>query len=181
MPLTKSQIRHTMIDKRMALSAQDQATAANALKAHVSALIPEGAVVGGYVPIRAEADIMPALEMLSVRGHQVGLPVTGEKETLLAFRYWQPGDKLVRGKFNVQEPEHRSPLIVPDIVLVPLVAFDDRFYRIGYGAGYYDRTIHMLRKGKKPITCIGVAYAFQQVSRVPTEAHDEPLDKVIFV
>lgn len=179
MQQTKNTIRHDMIARRQALSEKDRTQAANLIKSKILSAIPAGAVVAGYVPIRAELDIMPTLEQLAGKGHMVGLPVTGEKETLLAFRFWQPGDPLVRGRYNVQEPESRAELIQPDILLVPLVAFDERGYRIGYGAGYYDRTINWLRQGKKPLTCIGIGYHFQRVEKVPTEGHDEPLDKVI--
>lgn len=181
-PPTKQQIRHAMLEKRQALSDEERAAAAVSLRVRLASAVGKGLAVAGYAPIRGELDVLPALEALFGKGHVLGLPVSGEgREMPLIFRRWQPGDALVRGKYNVQEPGDDAPEFRPDLVLVPLVAFDERGYRIGYGAGYYDRTIHALRQAAKPPRFVGVAHVFQRVAQVPAEPHDERLDEVIAV
>ena len=108
----------------------------------------------------------------------VGLPVTGRLGTPLTFRRWTPETMMVPGKMDIPEPPADAETVVPDLLFVPLAAFDRRGHRIGYGAGFYDRTLAALR-AEKEVAAIGLAYAAQEVLFVPADDHDEPLDMVV--
>lgn len=142
------------------------------------ALLPPSAVVAGYWPMRGEIDIRPLLEGLAARGHITALPVVAAPRTPLVFRRWKPGDPLAEGAYKTQHPEDTAPEVRPHCLLVPLLAFDRRGSRLGYGGGFYDRTIAQLRAAGGVVT-VGVAYAGQEVEHVPAEPHDEPLDWVV--
>ena len=153
--------------------------AARAVAAHVLAQIKLAprAAVGGYWPVGTELDVRPLLTRLHELGHVCALPVVHRGQPLV-FHRWQPDDKLVRGVFNLQVPDHHTPTVVPDVLIMPLLAFDARGMRIGYGGGFYDRTIPAIRS-RKPLLTIGVAYAAQEVSRVPTDQYDQRLDWIV--
>jgi 5-formyltetrahydrofolate cyclo-ligase len=106
------------------------------------------------------------------------LPVVMGQGLPLLFRKWGPRDLLIEGPYGIMEPSSRLPEVLPDIVFVPLAAFDRRGHRIGYGAGYYDRTLQALR-ASKAILAIGVAFSVQEVEAIPEDRHDERLDYVI--
>jgi 5-formyltetrahydrofolate cyclo-ligase len=135
-------------------------------------------VVSAYWSINDEIVTLPLLEALDAAGFEVALPVTGRRGQPLVFRAWHPGDVMTLGRMNIPEPRADAPVLEPDLLFVPLAAFDRRGHRIGYGAGFYDCTLAQLR-AKKPVTAIGVAYAAQEVEQVPHECHDEALDMVI--
>ncbi len=144
------------------------------------------AVVAGYHPIGAEIDPLPLMTQLAARGHTLALPVLAEGDGPLVFRLWRPGDPLERGRHDIAEPRAERPEVVPDIVLVPLLAFDARGGRLGHGGGHYDRTLAALRAralegdGASPgVLAIGLAYAEQGVDSLPLEPHDQPLDLVL--
>ncbi len=127
---------------------------------------PPGAVVGGYWAIRDEIDIFPLLSELHRRGHVLGLPATPPRGMPLEFRRWTPGAALLPGKFGTVHPDGTS--VVPDVLLVPLLAFDRRGFRLGYGGGYYDRTLAALPAAQ----AIGCAYAAQEIDDVPVDCFD---------
>jgi 5-formyltetrahydrofolate cyclo-ligase len=133
---------------------------------------PAGAVVSGFWSIGDEIDIRPLLIRLHRRGHDIALPVTPSRGNPLTFRLWRPGDKLVRERFGTMRAV--GPAAIPDFLLVPLLAFDPRGHRLGYGAGYYDRTIDALPDA----FTLGCAYAIQEVPEVPAGPHDKPLDAI---
>lgn len=135
-------------------------------------------VVGGYAALPGEADPALLLARLSERGHALALPRVAAKEAALAFHRWKPGMALTQGAYGVPEPDPSWPETVPDVVLVPLLAFDAAGYRLGYGGGYYDRTLAALR-AKGPILAIGVAYAGQEVEVLPHDDFDERMDMVL--
>ncbi len=135
---------------------------------HAEAAI-EGRCIAGYWPIRGEIDPRPLLLAL---GRPIALPVTGPRGTALTFRLWQPGDALTAGPFGLSEPAG-SPA-EPDVLLVPLLAYDARGNRLGYGGGYYDRTI-----AATGALAIGAAYAGQEVAAVPVGPDDRPLAGVV--
>ena len=139
---------------------------------------PSGAVIGGYWPMRDELDVTPLLRHLHERGHVCLLPVVIERGVPLVFRTWSPGTPLVRGPFGVQEPGGDCPEARPEIVLVPVLAFDRSGHRLGYGAGYYDRTLRALRR-TGPVLAVGIAYEGQSIATVPHDQTDEPLDWVV--
>jgi 5-formyltetrahydrofolate cyclo-ligase len=135
-----------------------------------------GAIVAGYAAIGSEADPFPAMAALISRGHPLCLPQTQGRA--LVFRAWKPGDPLVVGRMNVPEPDAKAKERRPDLLLVPLLAFDRHGYRLGYGAGYYDRYLRE-HHAKRTIRAIGIAYADQAVDELPRAEHDEPLDAVV--
>jgi 5-formyltetrahydrofolate cyclo-ligase len=134
---------------------------------------PPGAVVSGFWPIGREIDIRPLLLALHERGHKVVLPVTPKRGNPLTFRLWRPGDVLQPERFGTFRPIGDEA--VPDFLLVPLLAFDRRGHRLGYGAGFYDRTLAGLPEGRD---ALGVAYAGQEVPEVPAGPTDMRLDAV---
>ena len=136
----------------------------------------KGAIVAGYAAIGSEADPFPLMATLSGQGHPLCLPRVEGKE--MTFRSWKPGEPLIPGKMNVPEPPASAKERRPDLLLVPLLAFDSDGYRLGYGAGFYDKYLSAAR-AKRTIRAIGIAYAGQHVERLPRDAHDEPLDAVV--
>jgi 5-formyltetrahydrofolate cyclo-ligase len=133
---------------------------------------PPGAVVSGFWPIGREIDIRPLLVALHERGHPIVLPVTPKRGNPLTFRLWRPGDVLQPERFGTFRPVGDEA--VPDFLLVPLLAFDRRGHRLGYGAGFYDRTL----AGLPGRYALGVAYAGQEVPEVPASHADVALDAV---
>lgn len=138
---------------------------------------PSGAVVAGYWPLKHEIDPRPLMLALAGRGHTLALPVAGPRGMPLAFRRFTLAGPLERGPFGTRHPPPDAPLLVPDVLIVPVVAFDAAGGRVGHGAGYYDRTLAALR-AERPVVAIGLAYAAQEVERVPLSAWDEPLDAI---
>lgn len=139
-----------------------------------------GPVVAGYWPMGEEADVRPLLEQLIRRGVIAALPVVVAPHTPLQFRRWAPGDVLEPGRHGTCHPYATAAIQIPDILLVPLLAFDARGGRLGYGGGYYDRTLEVLRaeRGQRVIA-IGVGYAAQAVDAVPRGRHDQGLDWIV--
>lgn len=135
-------------------------------------------VVSGFVPYKSEIDTFPLLNRLRRDGWQTALPVVIAAGEPLIFRAWAPGDALVSGAWDIPIPTAAAPEVLPDVLLVPMLAFDRRGYRLGYGGGFYDRTLEKLRAIKK-IVAIGVAYHAQMVEEVPRGPHDAPLDHVM--
>ena len=132
--------------------------------------------VGGYWPIRSEVDSRPLMEALLDRGQDVALSQIIHPH--LSWRLWQPGDVLIKGGFGVREPGPDAPEVFPSALLVPLVAFDRRGGRVGYGKGHFDRAIAAL-DAKHPVLTIGLAYAVQEIEEVPVEPHDRMLDVIV--
>lgn len=134
--------------------------------------------VSGFLPIGSEIDVRPALERLRGLGCQICLPCVIAPETPLVFRLWREGDALVTEAFGTRAPAPSAPEVAPDILLVPMLAFDAAGYRLGYGGGFYDRSLDALR-ARKPVLAVGAAFAGQQVDRVPRGRHDQPLDRIV--
>ena len=135
-------------------------------------------VVSAYAAIGEEIDTNPLLHALHAAGFAAALPVTGKRGTPLVFRLWTPTTLMVPGRMAIPEPPPDAEVLEPDLLFVPLAAFDRRGHRIGYGAGFYDRTLAELR-AKKTITAIGIAYAIQETLFIPSEDHDQPLDFMV--
>ncbi len=134
-------------------------------------------IVGLYCAFRDEIHPGEVIERLFGLGRQLALPSTPKFGQPLIFRAWAPGDPLVAGRMNIPEPSPDAPEVHPQVLLVPPVAFDRRGYRIGYGAGFYDRTIPQLR-AMHPVFTLGYAFACQEIDDLPAEAHDVPLDAI---
>ena len=137
-----------------------------------------GAVISGFAAIDDELNLWPLLETLAASGHPIVLPVTIRKGEPLIFRAWEPGVALEPGAFSVPVPGADAPERTPEILLVPLLAFDSEGFRLGYGAGFYDRTLSKLR-ARGRVTAIGIAFEVQQVEAVPHDVYDEALDWVL--
>ena len=126
----------------------------------------------------SEISTVELLGKLVAEGWTTALPIVVGKELPLMFRCWVPGEPLVSGLWDIQIPVETSPEVEPDVLLVPMLAFDRKGYRLGYGGGFYDRTLAKLRALKK-VTAIGVAYAGQEVDEVPHGEYDQPLDWIM--
>ncbi len=135
-----------------------------------------GAVVAGYMPIRTEMDVIPTMASLSSRA-KVCVPVIDGADNPLLFREWRPGCAMVEGPFGAWVPT-TGPWVVPDILIVPLVGFDVACNRLGYGGGFYDRTLAKLRASQY-VNAIGFAYAAQELPNIPTIVTDQPLDVIV--
>jgi len=171
-------MRHAALDRRAALDPALRHAFSVRLKAEGVALAAHHKAVSAFHPIRDEPDTLLLLDALAARGLATALPITGERDTALTFRRWRPGDPTVPGQMRIPEPALEAPLVEPDLLFVPLAAFDRRGHRIGYGAGHYDRTLKMLRSKRRTIA-VGVAYAVCEVEAVPAEPHDETLDYIL--
>ena len=136
-------------------------------------------VVSGYWPIREEINPIPLLTRLRRTDRACALPVVQGRDRPLVFREWTPDDALVPGVFGTSEPPPSARELAPHILIVPLLAFDGRGYRLGYGGGYYDRTLHLLRQASKHCVAVGYAYSGQEVEALPVTDADERLDWVV--
>lgn len=176
----KNALRARMTRLRAELSAETREAGARALAEIALEFISpsSGAVISGYAAIRDELDPLALLSALSARGHPIGLPVMAAKRAPLVFRRWSPGEVLERGDFGVPVPSRMAEELTPEILLVPLLAFDARGHRLGYGAGYYDRTLDRLRAETR-VVAVGLAFDAQAVDEVPHDEHDQPLDWVL--
>ena len=136
-------------------------------------------IVAGYWPVRSEIDILPLLAALQDNGVHLCLPITGLAGTPLSFHHWTFGTALDTGRFGIKQPFPDAQQLFPDVICVPLLAFDSRCQRLGYGGGYYDRTLADLRKQGHKVSAVGLAYAGQQIDRVVTGPYDEQLENVL--
>ena len=137
-----------------------------------------GSIVSGFSAIKDEIDAGPLLARLADQGYRLALPVMQGKGKPLLFRAWAPGDEMGAATWAIAEPLPSRPVLEPDVVLVPLLAFDARGYRLGYGGGFYDRTLAALR-GKKPVVAVGIAYDELEVDAVPHQGYDQRVDWVL--
>jgi 5-formyltetrahydrofolate cyclo-ligase len=178
-PVSKSDLRTAALEARDALSDAHRAAAALAVAARgLPFAITAGSIVSGYSPIRSEIDPVPLMRALAAQGARLALPAVMARGKSLAFRAWSTGDRLMLGPLGILEPSPAAAELIPDIMLVPLAAFDRAGHRIGYGAGHYDYTLAHLRK-MKPIAAIGVGFAVQEIETVPALPHDVALDYVL--
>ena len=136
---------------------------------------PAGLTVSAYWPFRGEPDLRELLQWVVAQGGRPALPVVVEKARPLIFRAWKPGDPLDRGVWNIPIPAHDAA-IVPDIVISPVVGFDPGCYRLGYGGGFFDRTL-AARQTKPRV--LGVGYAQQAIPTIYPQPHDIPMDLIV--
>lgn len=170
----KAALRAEMRLQRAKIDAPTRAAASLALRDRFLAEIapPPDAIVAGYAAFGDEIDPLPLMVALHARGNVLALPVVVAKGAALVFRAYAPGDALVKHRFGMAEPEADRAMLVPSLVLVPLLAFDMTGRRLGYGGGFYDRTLAAVR----PTQAVGLGFSCQRVAAVPTHEHDKNLD-----
>jgi 5-formyltetrahydrofolate cyclo-ligase len=173
----KRALRARMKAWRAGLGGETRVRAGEALAAHGLAFldVPEGAVISGFASLGEELCAWPLLRRLHAEGCRLALPVMQGKGKPLLFRAWSPGDAMDRAVWGIAEPRAHKPELEPDIVLTPLLAGDAAGWRLGYGGGFYDRTLRALR-ARKAIVAVGLAYEGQVVDAVPHLDYDERLD-----
>jgi 5-formyltetrahydrofolate cyclo-ligase len=175
----KDRLRRDATARRDALPVDVRSAAAEAIAAQMfPVVIALGAVVSGFMPLKSEINPLPLLQKLVEAGARLALPAIAGRDKPLIMRAWQFGAPLDRGQWGIREPKPEAAEVEPDIMLVPLLAFDRAGHRIGYGAGYYDMTIARLR-AIKPVTAVGIAFAAQQIAIVPATPRDARLDLVL--
>jgi 5-formyltetrahydrofolate cyclo-ligase len=175
----KPELRKAALARRDALPADVRAAAAHAIAARPFPIaVPPGAIVSGFMPLKSEINPLPLLRKLADAGARLALPVVAGQGRPLIMRAFAFGDTLASGVWGIREPKPEAQEVFPDILLVPLLAFDRRGHRLGYGAGYYDMTITALR-ARKRVTAVGIAFAQQEITEVPTTPRDARLDLVL--
>ena len=176
----KAEARKAAAGARKAAHLACKDTAPLALAAHRFPILPtaKSKIVSGFFPYKSEIDARPLLGKLAGEGWTTCLPIVIALGKPLIFRRWLPGEPTVPGIWDIPRPADDAPLAEPDVLLVPLMAFDRLGYRLGYGGGFYDRTLEQLR-ARKTVIAIGIAYSAQEVEAVPRGAHDQPLDYVM--
>ena len=169
--------RQRLIDARLAMSAQERAGRAERIAAGLDRAIGRvsGRIVSAYWPFRGEPDLRNWTIRVIERGGRIALPVVIRKGWPLEFRIWAPGDPLERGVWNILVPS-RGPAVEPDIVVAPVVGFDAAGYRLGYGGGFYDRTLGAMRR--KPLA-LGVGYEAARIATIYPQPHDVALDAIV--
>ncbi len=176
----KRALRRTMTAKRDAIDLAERANAATALAAQVMMRLafPVDACIAGYFPFRSEFDVLPLLRVLHRTGRALALPVVIGRGQKLLFRRYRPGDPMAMSEIGIPEPAATAEPVAPTHLLIPLLAFDDLGYRLGYGGGYYDRTLAALREaGHRPAT-IGIGFEVQRVAAVPRALGDQSLELI---
>lgn len=141
-------------------------------------MLPPQAAVSAYMAMGAEIDPAPLVARLNREGHPICLPVVQPRGQPLVFRQWAPGDPLVPRIWGIKEPVDSAPVVEPDVLVVPLLAYDRHGYRLGYGGGFYDRTLAKLR-ARKTIIAIGLGFHEQEVAEVPHADYDERVDWIL--
>lgn len=173
----RKETRAALIEQRVSISAQDRAAWGERISRALEAALPSasGTSIGFYWPFRGEFDARPLLTELRAKGTRLALPVVVEKGRPLQFRAWSPGERLVRGVWNIPVPAE-GEAVDPDVLIAPLVGFDPAGYRLGYGGGFYDRTI--TSRPTKPLV-IGVGFALARLATIYPQAHDVPMDVIV--
>ena len=175
----KKIIRRDAIARRDALPAAARAAAAETIARRMFPLaIAPGVIVSGFSPLKSEINPVPLLRRLGDGGAGLALPVVAGKGKPLIMRAWAFGEPLDSGVWGIREPKSEAGEVAPDILLVPLLAFDRSGHRVGYGAGYYDMTIAKLR-ALKSVVAVGIAFAVQEIPSVPVTPRDARLDLVL--
>jgi len=175
----KAVLRRAATARRDALPPAERMAAALAIAEQgLPVEVTPGIVVSGFSPLKSEISPLPLLRRLADAGASLALPAVAGRGQPLIMRAWSFGAPLVSGVWGIREPPADALELFPDILIVPLLAFDRRGHRIGYGAGYYDMTISDLR-AMKPVLAIGLAFAAQEIAAVPATPRDARLDLVL--
>ena len=175
----KAAIRREALARRGGLPADMRAAAAQAIAERPFPIaMAADAIVSGFMPLKSEINPIPLMRKLADAGAQLALPAIAGRGQPLTMRAYSIGQPLASGVWGIREPAPDAREVFPDIVIAPLLAFDRSGHRVGYGAGYYDMTIMGLR-ARKPVVAVGIAFAAQEIARVPVTARDAPLDLVL--
>jgi 5-formyltetrahydrofolate cyclo-ligase len=175
----KAQLREQAFARRDVLPADERAAAAKAIAARpFPVTVTTGMIVSGFSPMKTEINPLPLMRKAAQLGARLALPAIAGRGKPLIMRAYAFGDELARGQWGIREPKAEAAEVAPDILIVPLAAFDRAGHRIGYGAGYYDMTINALRAKKKAIA-MGIAFAAQEVASIPATDRDARLDFVL--
>ncbi|WP_138379059.1 5-formyltetrahydrofolate cyclo-ligase [Luteithermobacter gelatinilyticus] len=178
---SKSELRKKLLEERRYLSQTQGVAAARDVAARLL-LLPEMKnveFVAGYAPLNSELDCLVALKVLHAAYYRVALPVVVRKDSPLMFREWDFERPLINGPYQTRHPDENYHEVIPDMMLVPLLAFDKVGHRLGYGGGYYDRTLAAYRAQRPAFLAVGLAFEGQRHDELFRDAHDEPLDMVI--
>src|SRR5690625_2691371 len=170
--------RARLIKARLAIPGEERRAASQKIAARLleEIDISSGLVVSAYWPFRGEPDLRDFMKEVVAGGGQMALPVVVEKSRPLVFRSWRPKDPLERGVWNIPVPAEGAAVVTPDVVISPVIGFDTRCYRLGYGGGYYDRTLAALPQ--KP-QVIGVSFSLASIPTIFPLPHDIPMDCII--
>lgn len=180
---SKDTVRQAAFQKRLTIPPAYQEEASIAFKdnflKHV-ALPPAGAVVSGYMPFNAELNVKPLMMHLLEQGYRIVIPHVLADLSQLDFRTWSPKTPVRRNLYGIEEADTKhSEVLLPDLMIVPLIAFDAKGNRMGYGSGQFDRTFAQLLKVKKEFFSVGVGYESQREDSVPVDEHDYPLHMIV--
>lgn len=179
---SKNEFRQAAFQRRMALDAAVCAEWSQQMTARFLSEIElpaTGAVISGYIPVNNEIDVLPLMTELVARGYRCAVPHNVEKEQILDFLEWTPETVLYKGLYNIPQPDPaKAKAVLPDFLIVPMVAFDSAGSRMGYGSGYFDRTFAHLCKFHK-FRAVGVGYEAQKYDSVPVDRYDYRLDAVV--
>jgi 5-formyltetrahydrofolate cyclo-ligase len=169
--------RERLVAARLAIPAGERAKMAEDIAKNLDRLIgdPNGRIISLYWPFRGEPDLRSWIASIVARGAAAALPVVVEKGRPLVFRSYKPGDRLEKGVWNIPVPADGKE-VIPDVVLAPVVGFDKQNYRLGYGGGFFDRTLAALPA--KPLV-IGVGYSSQAIATIYPQTHDIPMDRIV--
>jgi len=175
----KAELRREAMARRDALPPEARQAAAEAIAARKFPLaIAPGTIVSGFMPLKSEINPLPLMRKLAGQGARLALPVVAGRGRPLIMREWVFGEPLIAGVWGIREPKPEAAEVDPNILLVPLLAFDRAGHRIGYGAGYYDLTLAQLR-ARNPVIAVGLAFAAQEVAAVPATPRDARLGLVL--
>jgi len=175
----KASLRREALERRDALPAAQRARAAEMIAGREFPLaVQPGSMVSGFSPLKSEINPVPLMRKLAAAGARLALPVVAGRGQPLIMRAYAFGDPLIAGVWGIRVPRQEAPAVEPDILIVPLLAFDRSGNRLGYGAGYYDMTICGLR-ARKPVVAVGIAFAAQEIDSVPISPRDARLDLVL--
>ena len=175
----KAELRNATLARRDAMPAEARQRGGETIAARpFPVAIAPGTIVSGFMPLKSEINPLPLMKRLAEAGAKLALPAIAGRGKPLTMRAYAFGDEFARGQWGIREPKPGQPEVFPDVLIVPLACFDRAGHRIGYGAGYYDMTIRRLRDMKK-VVAIGVAFAVQEIAKVPATDRDERLDLVL--
>lgn len=173
--------RASMLRKRETISPSARLAAAASIANHFAdhPYLTYAKSFAGYYAFKGELDVLPIFNRMQSFKKSMALPHINKENHELTFKSWQPGERLEIDHYGIKTPNANAPVIIPEVVLVPLLAVDKDGYRLGYGGGYYDRCIEKLRATPTPPLFFGVAFAEQEVEHLPRESHDQALDGLL--